>query len=373
MNTLAGWLKLRHAPGLGPVKTRTLLAEFSSPDEIFIAEFQRLKQLGLPDKTIDFLKADQLSNAIEQDLKWHETPGQTIISLHDPHYPERLKSIDSPPVVLYVKGNTNILSDPQLAIVGSRNPTPTGAQNAFEFAKHLAASGLVITSGLALGIDAESHKGALAANSPTVAVMATGLDNIYPAIHNRLASEILNKHGALISEFPLGTPPRAEHFPQRNRIISGLSLGTLVIEAALRSGSLITARHASEQCREVFAIPGSIHNPLARGCHQLIRQGAKLVESVQDILEELAPFIHASLKESYPAAADNNDGNLEGLNPDYQQFLKLMGHDLVTINELATLSGMAVESISSMLLILELKGFIAINKDGRYCRLNTPQ
>lgn len=368
---LGGWLKLRHAPGLGPASIRNLLSTFATADEIINTSPQHLRQLSLSEQTIGFLTSDHLSDAIQRELEWNQVSGQTIISLHDPRYPEQLKNITNPPIVLYIKGDTRLLSDPQLAMVGSRNPTAVGEQNAYEFAKHLATAGLIITSGLAQGIDAASHKGAMAANRPTLAIMATGLDKIYPASHQPLANEILHKQGALVSEFPLGTPPRAEHFPQRNRIISGLSLGTLVIEAALRSGSLITARHASEQGREVFALPGSIHNPLARGCHQLIRQGAKLVDCSQDILEELAPYLKASLKESWATAADNKNDSI-GLSLEYQQFLQTIGYDPVTIDELVDRSGMAVDVISSMLLILELKGFIAGNRDGRYVRLNTP-
>ena len=229
------------------------------------------------------------------DIKWlAEAGNHAIVTLDDPQYPDLLRQIDSPPPVLFIQGDIALLQDPQLAMVGSRNPTQGGKNNAYEFAKFLSANGITITSGLALGIDGYSHKGALDAQAPTIAVTATGLDRVYPAKHRSLAHAI-SEYGAIVSEHTIGTPVRAQNFPRRNRIISGLSVGTLVIEAAIKSGSLITARYASEQGREVFAIPGSIHNPLARGCHQLIRQGAKLVETAGHILEEISPALLAYL------------------------------------------------------------------------------
>jgi DNA processing protein len=265
---------------------------------------------------------------------------------------------------LYVHGNVAALHTPQLAIVGSRNPSAGGQETAHAFAAHLASVGLTITSGLALGIDAASHAGALDSSGTTVAVMGTGLDRVYPARHRELAHEIVSGGGALVAEFPVGTGPRPENFPRRNRIISGLSLGTLVVEAAPRSGSLTTARHAVEQGREVFAIPGSIHNPLARGCHALIRQGAKLVETAADVLEELGVFIEHAPQTSSPLPAASPDTP----SSEQSQLLDYMGFDIITIDQLVARSGLTAAAVSSMLLILELDGRVVSQAGGRYVR-----
>ncbi|MCI0655067.1 MAG: DNA-processing protein DprA, partial [Methylococcaceae bacterium] len=247
-----------------------------------------LSALGLKQSTIDYLKSPDWA-AIDNDFEWLNQPGHQAITLHDSRYPARLKEIAVPPPLLFVSGDPALLSTPQLSIVGSRNPSPSGVGTARNFAAALSGAGLCITSGLALGIDASAHEGSLNAGGKTVAVLGTGPDRVYPARHKQLAWKIAEK-GCLVSEFPPGTRPKACNFPRRNRIISGLSLGVLVVEAAIQSGSLITARLALEQGREVFAIPGSIHNPLARGCNALIKSGAKLVETAQDILEELHNF-----------------------------------------------------------------------------------
>lgn len=297
---------------------------------------------------------------------WLEAPGNHLVALDDPRYPDLLRQIPDPPPVLYVHGDPELLGNLQLAIVGSRNPSRGGLENARAFASHLAGAGLTITSGLALGIDAEAHRGALAAGGTTIAVTGTGLDRVYPARHHDLAHAIA-EHGALVSEFPPGTPPRPAHFPQRNRIISGLALGTLVVEAARRSGSLVTARHALEQGREVFAIPGSIHNPLARGCHALIRQGAKLVETAEDILEELGALAGAAVPEHATRTSPEPPASLD---PEYQRLLDALGHDPVSIDDLVRRSGLTAESVSSMLLILELQGYVAPEAGGRYARID---
>ncbi|HDP89853.1 MAG TPA: DNA-protecting protein DprA, partial [Thioalkalivibrio sp.] len=262
----------------------------------------------------------------------------------------------------FVAGEPRLLLTPQLAIVGSRHPTPGGRESAYEFARHLAGHGLTITSGLALGIDAAAHEGALAAPGLTVAVAATGLDRVYPSRHRALAHEIAEQ-GALVSEFSVGTGTRAEHFPRRNRIISGLAVGTLVVEAALRSGSLITARLATDQGREVFAIPGSIHNPLARGCHRLIRDGAKLVETAQDILEEL------DLSPTAGPPEQATDAPTVELDAEYHHLLMCMGYDPVPIDTLVQRSGLTTEAVSSMLLVLELRNLVASLNGGRYERI----
>jgi DNA processing protein len=276
-----------------------------------------------------------------------------------------LREIPTPPPVLFVRGDPALLSRPQLAIVGTRNPTASGRRTAREFAAHLAGAGLVITSGLALGIDAEAHRGALE-QGWTVAVMGTGPDRLYPARHRELARQIAEQ-GALVSELPPGTPPNAENFPRRNRVISGLSLGTLVVEAATQSGSLISARLAGEQGREVFAIPGSIHNPMARGCHALIRQGAKLVETGADILEELGPLA-ATVTTPDPHPRDIPTSPAVSPDPEHAALLALLGESPTAIDTLVERSGLTAEAVSSMLLIMELQGYVA-SAGGFYTRL----
>ena len=299
--------------------------------------------------------------------EWLHDENHHLIRLGDDMYPELLAGIASPPAQLYVNGDPEILHLPALAIVGSRNPTTGGAQTAFEFARHLGATGFCIVSGLAQGIDAAAHSGALAAGAPTVAFLGHGIDRVYPAANRDLARDIA-KRGALVSEFPLGTAPGRALFPQRNRLISGLCLGTLVVEAARRSGSLITARLAAEEGREVFAIPGSIHNPLSRGCHQLIRQGAKLVEAADDIVAELAPLAGHMLQTidaSAPPREAAGDADEE-----YVKLLEALGHDPVSSDEIVERSGLTIDQVSSMLLILELEGKIEKLSGGRYSVLS---
>ena len=306
---------------------------------------------------------------LDADLDWLAQPDCHVLLWGDASYPPALAELDDAPPLLFVRGSLDCLTQPQLAMVGSRNPTAVGREIAHDFAAQLARSGLVITSGLADGIDAASHQGALAGEGQTIAVFATGLDRVYPAKNRQLAHEIAAAGGALVSEQPLGTPPLRANFPRRNRIISGLSLGTLVVEAALRSGSLITARQAAEQGREVFAIPGSIHNPLARGCHRLIRQGAKLVEEANDVLEELAPLLKALLsQEMVPekGSAAPAEGGLEG-NPAHELLLACLHDAPSSIDQLVVRSGLTAEAVSSMLLVLELQGK-AVSSAGGYCR-----
>ena len=299
--------------------------------------------------------------------EWLQQENHHLLRLGHDAYPELLAGIAGAPAQLYVAGNPELLHLPALAIVGSRNPTSGGARNAFEFARHLAATGFCIVSGLAQGIDAAAHRGALAAGAPTIAFLGHGIDRVYPACNRELAHEIAY-HGALVSEFPLGTAPNRALFPQRNRLISGISLGTLVVEAARRSGSLITARLAAEQGREVFAIPGSIHNPLTRGCHQLIRQGAKLVEGADDIIAELAPLV-SHLLEAMNAPEAHAEATVEG-DTEYVKLLDALGHDPVNIDELVERSGLTIDQVSSMLLILELEGKIEKLSGGRYSVLS---
>jgi DNA processing protein len=368
-DVLGDWLRLRHAPEVGPATLARLLARFSTPGAILAAPSGQLRALGLGDRALAVLDGSEVLPGVSADLRWAEGADHHILTLDDPRYPPMLREIAAPPGVLYVTGNPEVLADPQLAVVGSRHPTPGGAESARAFAAHLARSGLVITSGLALGIDAAAHQGALDADGATVAVMATGPDRIYPARHKDLAHRIA-RTGALVSEFPVGTQARAEHFPQRNRLISGLSAGTLVVEAALGSGSLITARCASEQGREVFAMPGSIHNPVARGCHRLIRQGAKLVETADDVLEELAAILRPVTAATAPPsrAADHAQVPDEARDPDHERLLEAMGFDPVTVDQLVSRTGLTVEAVSSMLLLMELRGQVASLSGGRYVR-----
>lgn len=366
---LRWWLALQHAPGLGCRGYNQLLEQFGSPRRLF-REPALAETAGRPGAALrDYLRNPDWER-VEQALHWLEHPGHRVITRADPAYPELLTQIADPPPLLYVVGDAHLLELPQLAIVGSRNPTGAGRRTAHEFARHLAGGGLCITSGLASGIDGASHQGALEARGHTIAVTGTGPDRIYPARHRELAHRIAEE-GAIITEFPLGTPPLAANFPRRNRIISGLSLGTLVVEAATKSGSLITARLATEQGREAFAIPGSIHNPLARGCHALIRQGAKLVESADDILEELGPLlgrflIPASEPQQQPPPEDREwDG-------EYRRLFAQLSFDPLQIDTLIQRSGLTPEQVSSMLLVLELEDYVSSAPGGRYQLLRSP-
>ncbi|MFZ0790047.1 MAG: DNA-processing protein DprA, partial [Chromatiaceae bacterium] len=311
---------------------------------------------------------------IDAALAWAEQPGAHILTPSDPRYPPLLAEIADAPTVLFVRGDPLLLAEPQIAIVGSRNPTPVGREVTRELASRLAAFGLVITSGLAVGVDGVAHTGALETGR-TIAVLGTGPDRVYPAVHRELARAIA-EHGALVSELAPGEGPLAGHFPRRNRIISGLSLGTLVTEAALNSGSLITARQALEQGREVLAVPGSVRNPLARGCHALIRDGARLVENADDVLAELAPLLRgilgtAGVMGATSVQAQPGEPQTEpqaGLDPEYSRLLDAMGYDPMAPDEMVRATGLPIESLSSMLLVLELEGHVSSCDGGRYCR-----
>ena len=313
---------------------------------------------------------------LDTDRAWLDVPGQRLIGIDEPDYPALLARSASPPPALFVCGNADLLWFPQIAIVGSRNPSPGGADNARAFAHSFARAGLTVTSGLASGIDAQAHLGALAAGGDTIAVIGTGPDRYYPP-GNRALTERIASEGCLISEFPPGTPARRENFPRRNRIIAGLSLGTLVVEAAERSGALITARQAGEAGREVFAIPGSIHNPMARGCHRLIRQGAALVENADEVIAALAPLatqladsLRARLAEpGLATAATGNRQHPERLpdDPDYHRLWHALGFDPVPLDTLAERTGLTADALSSMLLIMELEGLVGV-EHSRYVR-----
>ena len=294
--------------------------------------------------------------------------GSTLLRLGAPGYPGQLAAIADPPAWLHLRGDPAVLAAPAIAIVGSRRPTPAGRATAFEFARQLAACGLVVTSGLAAGIDAAAHRGALAAGGRTVAVCGTGLDQTYPPGHATLAAEIAAQ-GALVSEFPPGTLPLPHHFPQRNRIISGLSLGVLVVEAQHRSGSLITARLAAEQGREVFALPGSIHNPLARGCHRLIRDGARLVETVQEVVAGLQADLFAALPAPVPQPRASQAISAGPLDRESKILLNACGFEPVDVDTLVERTGFTAASVASMLVTLELRGEVEPSAGGTYCRL----
>ncbi len=360
---MADWLRLLRVPGLGPATFDALVRHFGSPGEALRAAQAELKHCGISEDIISGIRKPDHAG-VERDLAWAEQPGHTVLRLGDSGYPARLRHIARPPPVLFVDGSVSCLDHPQIAIVGSRHPSTTGRKNAHAFADSLARIGLTITSGLAIGIDGASHAGSLAAGGYTIAVAATGLDRTYPASHLDLARQITG-HGAIISEFPTGVRPTPENFPRRNRLISGLSLGVLVVEAARQSGSLITARLAAEQGREVFAIPGSIHNPLAKGCHQLIQSGAKLVESPEDILEELAELVEL---QASPAPAATEPAEVE-LDKAYRQLLDCLGFEPTSVDELVERSGLTADAVSSMLPLLELKGLIAAEFGGLYTRL----
>jgi DNA processing protein len=299
--------------------------------------------------------------------EWLQDPQHHLIARGDEDYPELLDQISGPPEALYINGNPDVLHLPALAIVGSRNPTRAGARNAYEFARHLGSCGFCIVSGLAQGVDTAAHRGALDEGAATIAFLGHGIDRVYPAANRDLAHRIAG-NGALVSEFPLGMHPRKELFPQRNRLISGVSLGTLVVEAARRSGSLITARLSGEQGREIFAIPGSIHNPLTRGCHQLIRQGAKLVETADALVDELAPLVRHLRQNTVESTSKDTPPPID--EQEYPQLKKFLGHDPIGIDELASNSGLTIEQVSSMLLILELEGDVESLSGGRYSLLS---
>lgn len=346
----AGWIGLSAIRGLGGESFRKLLSAFGDPEAVLRAEKPELCRVVDPVLAGRILQGPD-AGIVEAALKWLEEPGNGIVTLADPDYPPNLLNIPDPPPFLYVKGRRELLAWPFFAMVGSRNATPQGMENAGSFARALSDAGLCIVSGLALGIDAAAHEGGLKGASSSAAVVGTGLDIRYPAGNRRLAEQ-MEREGLVLSEFPLGTPPLGTNFPRRNRIISGLSLGCLVVEAGIRSGSLITARHAAEQGREVFAVPGSIHSPLSKGPHRLIKEGAKLAECAQDILDELRiPF----------AAPVEPEGKSSG-------FLDRMGFDPVDPDTLCARTGLSPQTVSELLLSFEMEGRVASIPGGMYQR-----
>ncbi len=350
---LAAWLTLCLTPGLGAATIRRLLNEFGLPEKILAADRHALSSVA-GSEAATALTTGVASAAVERALQWASQPRHHVVTLADTAYPRLLLEIQDPPPVLYAAGNPNLLNRAALAIVGSRNGTAQGIRNAEAFAKAFSDGGLTIVSGLALGIDAAAHRGGLAGSGSTIAVLGTGIDVIYPRSNASLFVEITER-GLLLSEYPVGTPSAAHNFPRRNRLISGLARGCLVVEAAVGSGSLITARLATEQGREVFAIPGSIHSPLSKGCHALIKQGAKLVDTAEDVMSELGNWRYAS---TLPARAP-----AIGL-------LQHMGFDPVDIDALCARAGLPAEAVAAELLRLELDGLVATLPGGRYQRLN---
>ena len=358
------WLSLTQATGIGPATCKKLLVEFKTPQAILTSDHNTLRHFGLSDVSISSLFQPE-QEQLRVSLDWLHQANHHLITYFDDDYPELLKSIDSPPIILFAIGQREVLGFLHFAIVGSRNPTTGGKRIAEDFAGELSRSGLTICSGLALGIDYHSHLGAIKAQASTLAVLGNGLNSIYPARHKKIAQQII-ENGLLVSEYPPDTKPNPGNFPRRNRIISGMSTGVLVVEAAKRSGSLITANYALEQGRDVFAIPGSIHNPLARGTHSLIKQGAKLVETVDDILDELSPMVNVVLNRA--SALDVSPVGESELEPDYKLLLESMGYEIVSVDRLVELTGLTADVVSSMLLILELQGMIESQYGGKYCR-----
>lgn len=352
------WISLGSISGIGSQTYCQLLKAFGSPASIYAANGKQLREIVSANIASEITRGFD-PETLAQTRQWLLQENNHLVTLADPEYPKSLLEIADPPPFLYAKGNLDLLNQPGIAIVGSRNASVQGEKNAEAFAYELSAYGLCIVSGLALGIDGASHRGALRAHGSTIAVVGTGMDIVYPAKHRELAHQIA-EHGLIISEFDLGTPSKPQNFPKRNRIISGLSLGCLVVEANLQSGSQITARLATEQGREVFAIPGSIHSPLSKGCHQLIKQGAKLVDCLQDIVEEL----DLKRNESSTPLTDKQIQH-DTSNP----VLEVMGYDPVSLENIVALSRLTVSEVSSMLMLLELEGKVAALTGGQFQKI----
>jgi DNA processing protein len=376
------WLKIARTPGLNGRRLLELLPVVGGAEALCAMPASQLSDLGIDSTQVQALREPDPA-LLDSDQAWLEAPGHHLLGISEPDYPALLQQIPGPPAVLWVRGDPAALWQPQVAMVGSRNPTPGGREHAREFAGTFVRDGWVITSGLAAGIDVTAHLGALDAGGVTVAVLGTGPDQVYPARHGEVAQAIA-AHGALVTELPPGSPPRKQHFPSRNRIIAGLSLGVLVVEAALNSGSLITARLAAEQGREVFALPGSLHNPMVKGCHRLIKQGARLAESTRDISEALAPMAgelaralqrRLTLEEEPTERAGVVAPEDEELlrDADYARLWSALGHDPQTQEALDRRLGLGARALSSMLLMLELRGLVQTLDGGRVVRLTGGQ
>jgi DNA processing protein len=364
---IRGWLALARAPGLDAQRAQALLRHFGGVGAIAGAPAAELAACGLPPAAVGALGSPDEA-ALARDRAWLGAADRALVVCGSEDYPPLLATLPDAPVVLFVRGRVEALHLPQVAVVGSRRPTPAGRALAFDFARELAAAGFAVTSGLAAGIDAAAHRGALAAGGSSVAVCGTGADLVYPPGHAPLAAE-LTAAGAVVTEFPTGVPPLPAHFPLRNRIISGLSLGVLVVEAAQRSGSLITARLAAEQGREVFALPGSVANPLARGCHRLIRDGAALVEDVAEIVAALRPAALPAAAARATQAAASVGFSGAPLDREGKILLNACGFEPVDLDTLVERTGLPASALASTLLLLELSGEIESCPGGRYCRV----
>jgi len=363
MNLLHYWLALHKIPNINVKVLEYILPNISTIAELFFLNAKQLTTLKLPSKSIATILNFNWDK-VTSEIAWLNEPDHHVLTFQSPRYPLLLKKISSPPILLFVKGNITCLNEIQIAIVGSRTPTYTGFNIAKEFAQQLVNTGLTITSGLAYGIDKAAHQGALTQSGKTIAVLGSGIKKIYPAQHKKLAQQILDSNGAIVSEFPLDLEPLRSNFPRRNRIISGLSIGVLVVEATKKSGSLITAKQALEANREVFAIPGSIRNTLSEGCHILIQQGAKLVSSIHDILEE----IHISTPSPKFIPQKQLRRSSAVLDPVYQKLLQCIGYEPLSIDELIERSELTAEKVTAMLITLEIKGYIQSTLKG-YLRI----
>jgi DNA processing protein len=354
------WLLVQRIFGLGAASMQRIMQKLEDVQQLFTLTRQQLQSYELSPVVIEQILTPNWQQA-EQDAAWLAKHTDTqLVSLFDSNYPPLLKEIASPPLMLFMQGEVGLAQQAQLAMVGSRNPTPAGKEAATQFARYFAQTGMVVTSGMALGVDGCSHRGALQAKGKTIAVVGTGIDKIYPQRHRRLAEEI-RQHGLIISEYPLGTAPSPENFPRRNRIISGLSMGVLVVEAALQSGSLITAQAALEQGREVFAIPGSIHNPLSKGNHRLLKQGAKLVETAQDVLDELTGFmaLYRTHSPNPAKAAQANPHLSQATLSDVQRhLLACLSQEPTHIDDVIQRSQIPANEVVSLLAELELQGVV---------------
>ncbi|MGB8421554.1 DNA-processing protein DprA [Paraburkholderia sp.] len=359
---LAAWLRLSLTPGLKPAALRLLLAAFGLPEAIFNQSPEALAEIAgeAAARAVLAPPIPDFDAQLDAVIAWRELPGNHVVTLDDPAYPPRLLTMPDPPPLLYIKGRLDLLHTRAVALVGSRSATAQGVEDAERFARELSQAAVTIVSGLALGIDGAAHRGGLEGVGGTVAVIGTGADIVYPAAHHALARQIAAQ-GAILSEWPLGTPARAANFPQRNRLIAGLVSGVVIVEAAMRSGSLITARLANDMGREIFALPGSIHAPLSRGCHRIIKQGAKLVETPDEVLEELGfakPVATAPVSPTAPPA----------MSAEALKLLDALGHAPATLEILATRTEMGDAALQNTLLQLELAGQVTVLPGGRFTR-----
>ncbi|MGH1463114.1 MAG: DNA-processing protein DprA [Neptuniibacter sp.] len=369
------WITVASLPGLGAISVKQLWEAGWTPEKLLAADIPEWQRLGLKTKTIHALsslsmgESSVIQRKVDEAFRWiDKTPDSRILTITSPEYPSLLREIADPPPVLFCRGNLTALNIPQLAIVGSRNPSATGLRNAYNFSAYLAQNGLIINSGLASGIDAAAHQGCVDHDCNTVAVFGTGLNRVYPARNKKLADQVLDKQGVWVSEFFPDVSPLAANFPKRNRIISGMSVGVLVVEAAVKSGSLITARMAIEQNREVFAIPGPLNNPLSRGCHKLIRDGALLIESADEIISEIGHILSIFSTERIEQAGSTQKQPIGPLSALEQQLIDSMGFEVLNVDQIIINSGIQIHELAQMLVTLELKGFITKTAGG-YIRL----